>query len=517
MSSSMPVLVSPKVLVKDDVIRFANDETTEVSYVQSEENYYSMHHLPRMLVLGMFDALNNNKTHDAMVSNRVRYFSNRWKNIINDDHAISFNSSELIMSDVLSCCKNCNVDHQLVKPRLFLLLTKLIKLNKILSIDCNSEMIDTVHEIQSDIISEDTVCVIRTSYINLNEIYVRSSILFHEAKKKIPTMEYVVLVDTTSGCVYRFTGESIVGRNIQQHIDALKDVRRLMGSVSNSSFEHVGMNMKGGLGSLLSFTNSMNDLMTSQNKMIDFQPKQIFLGNPRSKEVNSSEKSIEKKKQAYSAFLSYHSLLTTAIKNRIFVHGTYAINLCDRSHSIKRHIDDLVTCSMFGFGGLVIHVGKNTLKVSNSEALEAMKLTLTRIIKTSCERVKSCSNQQYIAPLLLETAAGQGTETLTSLNEMVMFCKEMLALFPGQFGVCIDTCHVFALGYSPIYYLTRMYSEIGNSIKLVHLNDSKKRLGCRVDRHDVIGRGCIDVKDLAAVADFCHQNGIAVLSEPPSS
>ena len=71
---------------------------------------------------------------------------------------------------------------------------------------------------------------------------------------------------------------------------------------------------------------------------------------------------------------------------------------------------------------------------------------------------------------------------------------------PKRFGVCLDTAHLFAAGYD---FRGRKYAKfrkeldktVGLSrVKVLHLNDSKKDLGSRVDRHEHIGRGLIGVE-----------------------
>jgi len=67
---------------------------------------------------------------------------------------------------------------------------------------------------------------------------------------------------------------------------------------------------------------------------------------------------------------------------------------------------------------------------------------------------------------------------------------------PERVGVCVDTCHVFAAGYpmnTRAEYLATiraMKQTFGlEKIRAFHLNDSKRELGSRVDRHERIGRG----------------------------
>ena len=81
--------------------------------------------------------------------------------------------------------------------------------------------------------------------------------------------------------------------------------------------------------------------------------------------------------------------------------------------------------------------------------------------------------------------------------------EQLAALLDGvedgdRLGVCFDTCHVFAAGY-PLAGLKQYQSTmrefnrtVGVSrIKAIHLNDSKRPLGSRVDRHEHIGKGCL--------------------------
>src|SRR5438132_4396008 len=98
----------------------------------------------------------------------------------------------------------------------------------------------------------------------------------------------------------------------------------------------------------------------------------------------------------------------------------------------------------------------------------------------------------------LEITAGQGSCLgckLEQLAEIIEHVKQ-----PKRLGVCLDTAHLFAAGYD---FRGRKYGKfrkeiertIGLSrVKVLHLNDSKKELGSRVDRHDHIGRGKIGLE-----------------------
>jgi deoxyribonuclease-4 len=96
--------------------------------------------------------------------------------------------------------------------------------------------------------------------------------------------------------------------------------------------------------------------------------------------------------------------------------------------------------------------------------------------------------------VLLETTAGQGTtlgRTFEELAAMIDLVEDR-----SRVAVCFDTCHVFAAGYDlrddAVYAATmRAFDEIVgfDQLRVFHLNDSKKGLGARVDRHTHIGEG----------------------------
>ena len=105
----------------------------------------------------------------------------------------------------------------------------------------------------------------------------------------------------------------------------------------------------------------------------------------------------------------------------------------------------------------------------------------------------------YRVQVLLETTAGQGT----SLGHRFEHLARILALVaePRRLGVCLDTCHVFAAGYSlaPAKEYRATFRDFDRLIglgrlKAFHLNDSRKPLGSRVDRHAHIGQGCLGLE-----------------------
>lgn len=96
--------------------------------------------------------------------------------------------------------------------------------------------------------------------------------------------------------------------------------------------------------------------------------------------------------------------------------------------------------------------------------------------------------------LLLETTAGQGSGIGHRFDQLAAILERVGN--PRRTGVCLDTCHIFGAGYD--FRNRRTYEETIGQFKatiglenlyLIHLNDSKRELGSRIDRHEHIGRG----------------------------
>jgi deoxyribonuclease-4 len=135
-----------------------------------------------------------------------------------------------------------------------------------------------------------------------------------------------------------------------------------------------------------------------------------------------------------------------------------------------------------------------------SVALDYMRKNLTTALDAATE---SC-------PILLETPAGQGTETLTTYDDFVAFVQSFNT---PRLRICVDTCHVFATGQNPLEYIQKMTALDPTLLKLVHFNDSQTPCGSCVDRHAYIGTGKIGYAALKEIADHCRERGIPMLVE----
>jgi deoxyribonuclease-4 len=122
--------------------------------------------------------------------------------------------------------------------------------------------------------------------------------------------------------------------------------------------------------------------------------------------------------------------------------------------------------------------------------------------------------------VLLETTSGQGTVLGHRFEQLEEIISRVSS--PERLGVCLDTCHLFAAGYdlrtresyrSTMECLDRTVGI--HRVKAVHLNDSKRELGSRVDRHTHIGKGEIGLKGFRNLMADGRFRGVPMVLETP--
>ena len=136
--------------------------------------------------------------------------------------------------------------------------------------------------------------------------------------------------------------------------------------------------------------------------------------------------------------------------------------------------------------------------------------------------------KQYLnTKILLETSSGQGSELCFKLNAFAHFFKKISKHsnkeIKNRFGICLDTCHIFASGYdirnknTVTIFLDTFEEMIGlKHIKLIHLNDSKNNIGSLLDRHESINKGYIG-KGLIHIIRFFKKINIPIILETPNN
>lgn len=182
----------------------------------------------------------------------------------------------------------------------------------------------------------------------------------------------------------------------------------------------------------------------------------------------------------------------------VIVHAPYIINLAQNDEIKRQFAVDFITREIkttdaIGAKYIVIHPGayldlgleKGLLKI-----VESLKEILNNTIDSN-------------VVICLETMAGKGSECCYQFEHLKMIIDMINS---DRIKVCLDTCHTFDSGYDWVNdyegVIQRLRDIIGlESIKVIHVNDSKNILGSRKDRHENIGYGHIGFNTLSKI---CH-------------
>jgi len=184
---------------------------------------------------------------------------------------------------------------------------------------------------------------------------------------------------------------------------------------------------------------------------------------------------------------------TTGIKE-IASHASYLINLS--SYEKKKYAMscrgltlELSRCSLLNIPYVVLHPGSH-MGHGEKEGINRIAESLNNIFSETTD---------LRTRLLLETTAGQGSGIGHTIEQLASIMDKIEN--KDRVGVCLDTCHIFAAGFdirtSATYRKTiNLFDSIVglDHLYLIHLNDSKKKLGSRIDRHEHIGMGFIGLE-----------------------
>ncbi|MEA2162437.1 MAG: deoxyribonuclease [Thermoanaerobaculia bacterium] len=201
----------------------------------------------------------------------------------------------------------------------------------------------------------------------------------------------------------------------------------------------------------------------------------------------------------------------------LLTHASYLINLATTNpefhrKSIDAMIDELDRAERLGIHAVVLHPGAH-LGAGADAGIEQIARSLDQI---------HAAIPNHTVVTLLETAAGQGSCLGCSFEEL----GRIRALVDDKLrvGVCFDTCHVFASGFEfrnrDDYERTidDLDRHVGiENVGAFHLNDSKKPLGSRVDRHEHIGEGEIGIDAFAFLLNDERFRGIPKVIETPKT
>ena len=198
----------------------------------------------------------------------------------------------------------------------------------------------------------------------------------------------------------------------------------------------------------------------------------------------------------------------------ILPHDSYLINLGHPEtegleKSRAAFLDEMQRCEQLGLDRLNFHPGSHLGKITEEESL-----------KLIAESINIALGKTKGVAAVIENTSGQGSN-LGYKFEHLKFIIDLVE-DKSRVGVCLDTCHTFTAGYDLLsqegYDLTfRKFDEIigFGYLKGMHINDSMKALGSRVDRHDNIGKGFLGNELFKRIMMDPRFDGIPLILETP--
>ncbi|MCD7935381.1 MAG: deoxyribonuclease IV [Tannerellaceae bacterium] len=199
---------------------------------------------------------------------------------------------------------------------------------------------------------------------------------------------------------------------------------------------------------------------------------------------------------------------------QILPHDSYLINLGHPDEdgwqkSYESFLDEMQRCEQLGLDRLNFHPGSHLNRIGVDECLDKIAEAINRVLELT-EGVTA----------VIENTAGQGSNLGHEFEQLAMIIDKVED--KSRVGVCIDTAHTLASGYdlcaldSFTVTFEKFEQIVGiQYLKGMHINDSKKELGTRVDRHDNIGKGCMGLDTFKFIMTDLRFEEIPLILETP--
>ena len=200
--------------------------------------------------------------------------------------------------------------------------------------------------------------------------------------------------------------------------------------------------------------------------------------------------------------------------DHILPHDSYLINLGHPSEeglekSRSSFLEEMQRCEQLGLKLLNFHPGSSLKEITTEQCLNR----IAESINITLDKTKGvCA--------VIENTAGQGSNVGNQFEELKFIIDRVED--KSRVGICIDTCHAFAAGYDLCWQenwqetFNKFEQIIGfNYLKGMHLNDSKKGVGSKVDRHENLGNGEIGINAFEWIMKDPRFDNIPLILETP--
>ena len=198
----------------------------------------------------------------------------------------------------------------------------------------------------------------------------------------------------------------------------------------------------------------------------------------------------------------------------ILPHDSYLINL---GHPVKEALersrdaffDEMRRCEQLGLQYLNFHPGSHLNKIDPDLCLDRIAVSINLALDRTAD-----------VTAIIENTAGQGTNMGHRFEHLARIIENIRD--KSRIGVCLDTCHVYSAGYdiktaAAFKKTLRIFDRVVGIkyLKAVHLNDSKKGLGSRVDRHESLGKGTLGLEPFRFIMNDPRFDNIPMVLETP--
>jgi len=201
--------------------------------------------------------------------------------------------------------------------------------------------------------------------------------------------------------------------------------------------------------------------------------------------------------------------------HQILPHDSYLINLGHPENDAMQKsrdafLDEMQRCEQLGLDRLNFHPGSHLNQISEEQCLSNI-----------AESINWALNQTSGVIAVIENTAGQGSNLGFSFYQLKRIIDQVDD--KSRVGVCIDTCHAYSAGYNikTKAGFEKVFQEFEEVVgfrylKGMHINDSKKELGSRVDRHDSLGTGTLGLEVFECIMNDSRFDDIPLILETPN-
>jgi len=213
---------------------------------------------------------------------------------------------------------------------------------------------------------------------------------------------------------------------------------------------------------------------------------QIFISNPRGYQ-----------KPAFDAFEKIRC------DKPIYIHLPYLVNFASAKDNVRSLSKELLIATDkicdSRVKGIVVHGGQGGKDVTVAEAIDRWLVSLSGV------KLKNT--------LLIENTAGGNAAPGRKSENLITLIKKLKEY--NNIGICYDTCHAFASGTKNFIAELELIKSRLETIELIHLNDSKDDLNSSRDRHELLGKGKIDINEIISLVNYAKKDNIDLILETP--